>query len=73
MKKQPVIDVYQGDLFSGLESASGLASKNTNGDNESSFDKEVLTMPDAKVTFYKSFFGWRESNELFQTLLDKVH
>ncbi|MBD6616058.1 alpha-ketoglutarate-dependent dioxygenase AlkB [Komarekiella sp. 'clone 1'] len=35
-------------------------------------DKEVLSMPDADVTFYRNFFNQQDSDELFQTLLNEI-
>lgn len=37
-----------------------------------SMDKEVLSMPDADVTFYRNFFNQQDSDELFQTLLNEI-
>jgi alkylated DNA repair dioxygenase AlkB len=73
MKNQPAIDAYQGDLFSGLGLVSGLEANNIDNGDRGSYTKEVLDMPDAKVIFYKGFFGWQESNSLFKTLLDETH
>ncbi|MBE9104504.1 alpha-ketoglutarate-dependent dioxygenase AlkB [Nostoc cf. edaphicum LEGE 07299] len=54
----------QGDLFSGFDSVVD--------ESIESRDKEVLSMPDAEVTFYRNFFNQQESDELFQTLLNEI-
>jgi alkylated DNA repair dioxygenase AlkB len=57
-------NIFQGSLFSGFEEAINTASD---------LVAERLPMPDAKVTFYRNFFGWQESNQLFQILLNEIN
>jgi len=64
MKSKSAVNVFQGDLFSGFESA-------ISADNESV--KEVLPMPDAKVIFYRNFFDSQRSDEIFQILLNEIN
>ena len=71
MRSQPATDIFQGDLFSGLGEDDRLHVSGTKR-HQSSFDKETLDMPDAKVAFYKHFFGAKESDQLFQILLNET-
>jgi alkylated DNA repair dioxygenase AlkB len=64
MKSQPVVNVVQGDLFSGFGSSTSAADD---------LVKEVLPMPDAKVTFYRNFFNSQKSDEIYQILLNEIH
>ncbi len=64
MKSKPAVNVLQGDLFSGFGSV-------TSSPNESV--GEVLSMPDAKVTFYQNFFDSQKSDEIFQILLNEIN
>ena len=56
--------VLQGDLFSRFGSATS-ANHDLVG--------EVLSMPDAKVTFYRNFFDLQKSDTLFQVLLNEIN
>jgi len=64
MKNRPASNAIQGDLFSGFDSVVD--------ESIESIDKEVLSMPDAEVTFYRNFFNQQDSDELFQTLLNEI-
>ena len=64
MKNTPASNAIQGDLFSGFNSVVD--------ESIESRDKEVLSMPDAEVTFYRNFFNQQESDELFQTFLNEI-
>lgn len=64
MKNRTAINAIQGDLFSGFNSVVD--------ESIESIDKEVLSMPDAEVTFYRNFFNQQDSDELFQTLLNEI-
>ncbi|MDZ8108881.1 MAG: alpha-ketoglutarate-dependent dioxygenase AlkB [Nostoc sp. DedQUE12a] len=64
MKNKPSIDVIQGDLFSGFGSFIDKSIEN--------IDKEVLSMQDAEVTFYRNFFNQQDSDDIFQTLLNQI-
>ncbi|MFN6560779.1 MAG: alpha-ketoglutarate-dependent dioxygenase AlkB family protein [Nostoc sp. ChiSLP01] len=64
MKNKPSIDVIQGDLFSGFGSLVDKSIEN--------IDKEVLSMQDADVTFYRNFFNQQDSDDIFQTLLNQI-
>jgi alkylated DNA repair dioxygenase AlkB len=66
MKSKLAENAVQGDLFSGL--GFGSATSTVSG-----FIKEVLPMPDAKVTFYQDFFNSQKSNEIFQILLSEIN
>ncbi|MBW4555798.1 MAG: alpha-ketoglutarate-dependent dioxygenase AlkB [Trichormus sp. ATA11-4-KO1] len=65
MKSKALTNFVQGDLFSGFSSVSDEETNQTSG--------EALSMPDAEVTFYRSFFSKQESNELFRVLRDEIH
>jgi alkylated DNA repair dioxygenase AlkB len=65
MKSKFAVDVLQGDLFSGFAS---ISSTTTNDVRE-----EVLSMPNAEVTFYRNFFDLRESDKIFQLLRDEIN
>jgi len=60
MKSKSASNVVQGDLFSAFGAVTNPA-------------REVLSMPDAKVTFYRSFFDLRKSDEIFQILLNEIN
>lgn len=64
MKNRSAMDVIQGDLFSGFGSATDKSSKTV--------EKELLSMPDADVIFYRHFFNQQESDELFQRLFNEI-
>jgi alkylated DNA repair dioxygenase AlkB len=64
MKSKFAVNVLQGELFSGFDS---ISSATTNDVRE-----EVLSMPNAEVTFYRNFFDLRESDKIFQTLRDEI-
>ncbi|MBD2680861.1 alpha-ketoglutarate-dependent dioxygenase AlkB [Nostoc sp. FACHB-857] len=64
MKNKPTINVIQGDLFFGFDSVVDKLIE--------SRDKEVLSMQDAEVTFYRNFFNQQDSDEIFQTLLNQI-
>ncbi len=64
MKSKSITNAIQGNLFS-----DNLITDNViNG-----LAKETLSMPDAEVTFYRNFYNQRESDELFQTLANKIN
>ena len=65
MKSKFAVDVLQGNLFSEFAS---ISSATTNDVQE-----EILSMPNAEVTFYQNFFDLRESNKIFQLLHDKIN
>jgi alkylated DNA repair dioxygenase AlkB len=65
MKDKTFGHVAQGDLFSGFGSVSDATTINVRG--------EVLSMPNAEVTFYRNFFDLQESNEIFQVLHDEIN
>ncbi|MFQ4140655.1 alpha-ketoglutarate-dependent dioxygenase AlkB [Chlorogloeopsis sp. ULAP02] len=58
------MNAIQGNLFSGFDSMIDESLR--------SYKKEVLSMPDADVIFYRNFFNQQESDELFQTLLKEI-
>ncbi len=64
MKSKSTINAVQGDLFSGFGSVTSATEDPV---------KEVLPMPDAKVTFYRNFFDSHKSDEIFQILLNEIH
>ncbi len=64
MKSKSAVNVVQGDLFSEFGSVTYAANDSIG---------EVLSMPDAKVTFYRNFFNLQESDELFQILLNDIN
>ncbi len=64
MKKKSTMDAIQGDLFSGFGSVIDESIK--------SMEKEVLSMPDADVIFYRNFFNQQESYEFFQALFNEI-
>ncbi|WP_231510385.1 alpha-ketoglutarate-dependent dioxygenase AlkB family protein [Fischerella sp. PCC 9605] len=64
MKNRTAINAIQGDLFSGFDSVIDESMK--------SLEKEVLSMSDADVIFYRNFFNQQESDELFQTLFNEI-
>jgi alkylated DNA repair dioxygenase AlkB len=64
MKSNLTANAVQGDLFSGFGSTTTTADSSV---------KEVLPMPDAKVTFYQDFFNSQKSNEIFQILLGEIN
>jgi alkylated DNA repair dioxygenase AlkB len=65
MKHKTFVHVAQGDLFSGFGSVSDATTINVLG--------EILSMPNAEVTFYRNFFDLQESNEIFQVLHDEIN
>jgi alkylated DNA repair dioxygenase AlkB len=65
MKHKTFVHVAQGDLFSGFGSVSDVTTIDVRG--------EVLSMPNAEVTFYRNFFDLQESNEIFQVLHDEIN
>lgn len=64
MKNRPASNAIQGDLFSGFNSDVDEAT--------TSLDREILSMPDADVTFYRYFFNQQDSDDIFQTLLNEI-
>jgi alkylated DNA repair dioxygenase AlkB len=65
MKSTFAVEVVQGDLFSGFGSVTSTTPNDIRG--------EVLSMPNAEVTFYRNFFDLQESDELFQLLRDEIN
>jgi alkylated DNA repair dioxygenase AlkB len=65
MKSKFAVDVLQGDLFSGFASISSVTTNDVR--------EEVLSMPNAEVTFYRNFFDLRESDKIFQLLHDEIN
>ncbi len=63
MKSKTATNVVQGDVFSGFGGSADAADS----------VGEVLSMPDAKVTFYRNFFDLQESDEIFQILLSEIN
>ena len=61
MKSKSTVNYVQGDLFSGFGSFTndGLG--------------EVLSMPNAEVTFYRNFFDSQESDRIFEILRDEIN
>ena len=61
MKSKSTVHYVQGDLFSGFGSFTndGLG--------------EVLSMPNAEVTFYRNFFDSQESDRIFEILRDEIN
>jgi alkylated DNA repair dioxygenase AlkB len=61
MKSKSTVNYIQGDLFSGFGSFTndGLG--------------EVLSMPNAEVTFYRNFFDSQESGRIFEILRDEIN
>jgi alkylated DNA repair dioxygenase AlkB len=64
MNKKSTMDAIQGDLFSGFGSVIDESIK--------SMEKEVISMPDADVIFYRNFFNQQESYEFFQGLFNEI-
>jgi alkylated DNA repair dioxygenase AlkB len=64
MKSKSAVNILQGDLFSGFGSATSAGNDSVG---------EVLSMPDAKVTFYRNFFDSQKSDNLFQVLLNEIN
>lgn len=64
MKSKSAVNVLQGDLFSGFGAVTSDANDSI---------RQVLSMPDAKVTFYQKFFDSRKSDEIFQILLSEIN
>ncbi len=64
MKSKSTVNVLQGDLFSGFGAVASDANDSI---------RQVLPMPDAKVTFYQKFFDSRKSDEIFQILLSEIN
>lgn len=62
MKSKSTVNFVQGDLFSGFSS---VISATTN--------EEVLSMPNAEVTFYRNFFESKESDEIFRILYEEIN
>ncbi|MDM9379269.1 alpha-ketoglutarate-dependent dioxygenase AlkB [Chlorogloeopsis sp. ULAP01] len=58
------MNAIQGNLLSGFDSVIDESPK--------SDEKEVLSMPDADVIFYRNFYNQQESDELFQTLFNEI-
>lgn len=65
MKSKFAVNVLQGDLFSGFDSISSATTTNVR--------EEVLSMPNAEVTFYRNFFDLRESDKIFRLLRDEIN
>lgn len=64
MKSKFAVNVFQGNLFSRLGSVISADDGSVG---------EVLSMPNAKVTFYRNFFDLRKSDEIFQILLNEIN
>lgn len=64
MKSKSAVNVLQGDLLSGFGTVASDANDSI---------RQVLSMPDAKVTFYQNFFDSRKSDEIFQILLSEIN
>jgi len=64
MKSKSAVNFVQGDLFSGFPTANNTATDSV---------EKVLSMPNAKVTFYRNFFDLQESNTIFQILLNEIN
>lgn len=63
MKNKMYTNAIQGDLFSGFsvpDETTGISGK------------EIISMPEADVTFYRHFFNTQESDELFQILFNEI-
>ncbi len=66
MKSKATLNYVQGDLFSGFGSDISVATHDE-------VSKEVLSMPDGKVIFYRNFFNREDSDELFRVLLEEIN
>lgn len=66
MKSKATLNYVQGNLFSGFGSDISVATPDE-------VSKEVLSMPDAKVIFYRNFFNREDSDELFRVLLEEIN
>jgi alkylated DNA repair dioxygenase AlkB len=66
MKSKATLNYVQGDLFTGFASDISVATPDE-------VSKEVLSMPDAKVIFYRNFFNREDSDELFRVLLEEIN
>jgi alkylated DNA repair dioxygenase AlkB len=64
MKSKSLANVLQGDLFSGFTSATSVINHDVRA--------ELLSMPNAEVTFRRNFFDLQESDEFFQLLCDGI-
>jgi alkylated DNA repair dioxygenase AlkB len=64
MKSQSIVNIVQGDLFSESAAVSSNATTNIRG--------QILSMPNADVTFYQGFFDLQESDDIYQILRDEV-
>jgi alkylated DNA repair dioxygenase AlkB len=64
MKNKSLVNAVQGDLFSGFTSATSVITNDVRA--------ELLSMPNAAVTFYRNFFDLQESDEFFQVLCDGI-
>jgi alkylated DNA repair dioxygenase AlkB len=65
MKSQFATNTVQGNLFSGLGFVDHVIINDV--------QQEVLSMPNADVTFYQNFFNLKESNKIFQILNDQIN
>jgi alkylated DNA repair dioxygenase AlkB len=64
MKSKSLANVLQGDLFSGFTAAASVITNDVRA--------ELLSMPNAEVTFHRNFFELQESDEFFQILSDGI-
>lgn len=64
MISKPVVSFVQGNLFSDF----GFITDTTN-----KLIGDVLSMPEAEVTFYQNFFSLQESDEIFKILYDEIN
>jgi alkylated DNA repair dioxygenase AlkB len=64
MTSKSAVNFVQGDLFFGFPAANNAATDSVG---------EVLSMPNAKVTFYRNFFDLQKSDEIFQILLNEIN
>jgi alkylated DNA repair dioxygenase AlkB len=58
------MNAIQGNLLSGFDFVIDESLK--------SDEKEVISMPDADVIFYRNFYNQQESDELFKTLFNEI-
>jgi len=64
-KSKSTLNYVQGDLFSGFGSDISVATPDE-------VSKEVLSMPDAKVIFYRNFFKKRKATSFFEFYLRRL-
>lgn len=64
MRSRPVVSFVQGNLFSNF----GFITDTTN-----KLIGDVLSMPEAEVTFYQNCFSLQQSDEIFNILYDEIN